>query len=198
MYVYSENSRIFHNELCGCVKRIDPQNRRFTGAANPASELGLMHCKFCAPIVRQMKKEKEELLPYAAQNGLAYFYQRGDNTMVIMTPHGSWKIIAGGKEHALILFHESVRPSNWEKDQYPGYHQQHVRRASLLEYFEYIVDHDAYRRNHPVYQKVQKVPPIKGTKRYRKEQKKTARAKRNSEIKRVEELLKELSVSASS
>ena len=64
MYVYSKNSRIFHNELCGCAKRISPQNRRFTGAANPASELGLMHCKFCAPIVRQMKKEKEELLPY--------------------------------------------------------------------------------------------------------------------------------------
>ena len=89
MYVYSKNSRIFHNELCGCVKRISPQNRRFTGTANPASELGLMHCKFCAPIVRQMKKEKEELLPYAAQNGLAYFYQRGDNTMVIMTPHAA-------------------------------------------------------------------------------------------------------------
>ena len=67
----------------------------------------------------------------------------------------------------------------------------------MLKYFEYIVDHDAYRRNHPVYQKVQKVPPIKGTKRYRKEQKKKARAKRYNEIKRVEELLKELSVSAS-
>lgn len=118
--------------------------------------------------------------------------------MVIMTPHGSWKILAAEKEHALILFHENVRPSNWKKDQYPGYHQQHVRKASLLEYFEYIVDHDAYRRNHPVYQKVQKVAPIKGTKRYRKEQKKKKKDKRFSEIKRVEELLEELKVSASS
>ena len=29
MYVYSKNSRIFHNELCGCVKRINPQNREW-------------------------------------------------------------------------------------------------------------------------------------------------------------------------
>ena len=89
MYIYSKNSQIFHNELCGCVKRISPQNRQTTGVANTASELGLMHCKCCAPIVRQMKKEKDVLVPYAAKNGLSYFYQRGDNTMVIMTPHAA-------------------------------------------------------------------------------------------------------------
>ena len=194
MYIYSKNSQIFHNELCGCVKRISPQNRQTTGVANPASELGLMHCKCCAPIVRQMIKEKDVLVPYAAKNGLSYFYQRGDNTMVIMTPHGSWKIIAAGKAHALILFHENVRPGDWKNDQFPGYHQQHVRKASLLEYFEYVVDHDAYRRIHPVYQKVQTVPPRKGTKRYRKEQKKAARIRRYEEILRVDKLLQELSM----
>jgi len=113
--------------------------------------------------------------------------------MDILTPRSAWKILAAGKSHALILFHENIWKSTEDNVQFPGYHQQHVRRSSLIEYFEYIMKHDAYRRINPTYQKVPRPAPVKGTKRYRKEQKKAARAKRYQEICRVNELLKELS-----
>lgn len=81
-----------------------------------------------------------------------------------------------------------------------GYHNQHIRFQSLLQYFTYITSHDAYRMHHPEAPRAaltkkppkQKEPPRKGTKRWHKEQTRRRAAERRRAIRNVLELIDSL------
>lgn len=66
-------------------------------------------------------------------------------------------------------------------------------------YLEYISDHDLYRNMHPLYpvqSKKNSPPPMKGTKRYRKEQKRAAKKARRQSIAHVLTLIENLDTQA--
>ena len=81
-----------------------------------------------------------------------------------------------------------------------GYHNQHIRFQSLLQYFTYITSHDAYRMHHPGAPRAaltkkppkQKEPPRKGTKRWHKEQTRRRAAERKRAIRNVLALIDSL------
>lgn len=81
-----------------------------------------------------------------------------------------------------------------------GYHNQHIRFQSLLQYFTYITSHDVYRMNHPGAPRAaltkkppkQKKPPRKGTKRWHKEQTRRRAAERKHAIRNVLALIDSL------
>lgn len=61
-------------------------------------------------------------------------------------------MLVHGNDRKLWLYHKNT----YNKDDpihptiVPGYHSQAHRAKTILEYLEYTVRHDAYRRNHPV------------------------------------------------
>ena len=81
-----------------------------------------------------------------------------------------------------------------------GYHNQHIRFQSLLQYFTYITSHDAYRMHHLEAPRAaltkkppkQKEPPRKGTKSWHKEQTRRKAAERRRAIRNVLELIDSL------
>ena len=81
----------------------------------------------------------------------------------------------------------------------PGYHLQRVSQNTISGYLEYISDHDLYRNMHPLYpvqSKKNSPPPMKGTKRYRKEQKRAAKKARRQSIAHVLTLIENLDTQA--
>ena len=80
-----------------------------------------------------------------------------------------------------------------------GYHLQRVSQNTISGYLEYISDHDLYRNMHPLYpvqSKKNSPPPMKGTKRYRKEQKRAAKKARRQSIAHVLTLIENLDTQA--
>lgn len=74
-----------------------------------------------------------------------------------------------------------------------------ISQNTISGYLEYISDHDLYRNMHPLYpvqSKKNSPPPMKGTKRYRKEQKRAAKKARRQSIAHVLTLIENLDTQA--
>ena len=67
-----------------------------------------------------------------------------------------------------------------------SYHLQRVTCDSITDYLAYIVDHDFYRRSHPVKRaNHEKTPAPKGSKRYKKEQQRLKKQEKKQAVKNV-------------
>ena len=75
-----------------------------------------------------------------------------------------------------------------------AYHDQKVSYSKLLKYLDYIVEHDYYRMLNPIYPVQHKAPPVKGTKRYRKQLKQQKKKARKDAVRNVLTLIDSLSV----
>ena len=86
------------------------------------------------------------------------------------------------------MYHKNTKtlPSD-EQSFVPGYHYKRVQYGSLMEYLEYIKEHDFYRNRHPEMNKpkAKKAPAKKGTKRWHKEQAKLKSIERKRSIRNV-------------
>lgn len=65
--------------------------------------------------------------------------------------------------------------------------------SKLLKYLDYIVEHDYYRMLNPIYPVQHKAPPVKGTKRYRKQLKQQKEKARKDAVRNVLTLIDSLS-----
>jgi len=110
------------------------------------------------------------------------------------TPYSGWQLVCGD-EGEILLYHRN----RWElkrdsRSAVKGFHHQNMRRDSLLEYCEYIVKHDKYRRENPEKKppKWEHKPPKKGTNAWRAEQKREAKRDRRRAIDNVFNLFAQL------
>lgn len=73
-----------------------------------------------------------------------------DGEIDVTTPIGGWRLVWKGKDK-IWLYHKNTHRSHLtESEDIPGYHSQAIHKKTIMEYLEYIVQHDLYRKNSPL------------------------------------------------
>lgn len=181
---------ILHTADCPHCKQINPEHLGHLDSAQEIICSKFRYCANCDPLLKLLKAEEAALAAYCASNGISL--RKNKLGLHLSTPRSEWQIIYDGKRtqlyHRNVLYTED-RPT----DLIPGFHAQKISYPSLVKYCEYIVEHDYYRMLNPMHAKIPKAPPMKGTKRYRKEQAKAKRRAKRDAILNVQRLIKALS-----
>lgn len=207
LYSKAKEEKIVH--FCGChyVKHIKKSNRATFQTLKEAHKLGYRLCNCCAPIAKHYRKEYKEIETFCQSEGLSC--RLYDGTLEIDSPYSSWKIITSGKKSKLFLYHKNELQyiKKGQESICPGYHSQKTREETVIGYLKYIIVHDVWRRENPLVKPIEKslvkyplkpatqrLVPIKGTKRWRKEQKRAKRKERGRQIGLVFSLLEQLNL----
>lgn len=187
MYYFSTKSRKHLIHIAGChhVAGIQKGNLGSFTNLKDAYREGYQMCQCCNPLNKRYKLEGNSLLEYCAQNGVSF--KCTPKAIAVETPRSRWKISLDDNSSHTMLYHQNTyHPGSEDCELVPGYHCQHVVYATLLPYFQYIVEHDTYRWRNPLPFAPQKKPPAqKGTKRYRKEQKRAKQRAKSASVKNV-------------
>lgn len=191
-FILDKKTNTYHRPNCKCITHDMVEiDRGFTSLYYN----GFKACKECSLLLREYEKDKAILRSYALEHGLRVDI-RGE-VIYIDSFLSSWKIIYN--QYVLgacpmILYHENTQSYYMMKKNkgniIKSYHQQDCRYKTLLEYYQYIAHHDAYKD--------------RINNRYRKANKKTKTDKflyyrskyRNIDksVRRVENLIEELEV----
>lgn len=210
--IYSKKShrKIFHLPDCKIIQRVSEENRCTLENPEQARELGYRICKCCPPTGQKYIREYKEIKTFCRNAGFTYALQ--DDEIHIISRYDCWKIITAGKKNEMFLYHKNTKAKRVKESQpvvIAGYHLQACRYESIVEYLEYIRSHDQYRELPRTINTTheQEMPEWKilkygeeyftsgeykrkkGTKAYKKAQKKRKREKRRVSIDRVYALL---------
>ena len=175
MYYFSKNSRkkVIHLDSCFHCRAVETDNIGSFHTLEEAYEQGYRLCRHCSPLVRLYRREGEAMAAVCLNKAITYFFH--DRFIGIETPRSKWKIVPREESGGFALYHKNTyETSRDSQSAVPGYHLQRVSKESAKEYLEYVVEHEYYRMRNPleIYPiKRKKEPPRKGTKRYRKQQK---------------------------
>lgn len=191
MFYYSINSKekIVHYEGCGHLKNIKKENMKSFDSTKQFRNHGYRICSCCSSIPGLLKSEKKEINKYCQENGLAYYMRKGE--LVIKTHHSNWKVLVSGDKETLELHHKNSFKKE-HPNSVPGYHRQNYTSNTIMGFMEYITKHEDYRKQNPIMVTVKKEPPIRGTKRWNKQQKEIKQKERNRAIWNVLTLIENL------
>lgn len=190
MVFYSNNSRekVYHLPHCSFVRVMNKENRKRFSSPEQARQVGYRLCNCCSPVGQRLRKERQAVTDFCQNRGVAYYMH--DGQLTVTTPRSKWKIVVHGKENVLTLYHRNAERRESTDSPIPKYHYQSVHRNSIVEYLDYIVEHDYYRMRNP-YQphhcKTSKPP--KGSKRWKKQQEKEKRIAKYQAVQQVYALL---------
>ena len=220
-YSIKSRKKVVHLSHCGYIRRIARNNLRSFKSLEEAEKHGYRLCNCCPSIAHKYRKEKKQIDEFCKTkgftaelyNGAVHIISALDRWQVII--NGRNKSMFLYHKNTDTRFHPEKYPSS-----IPGYHSQCARSDTILGYLNYIDEHDDYRSKHPLKEypygrndkkssnksdltaekRKKKSKPadkktftkIKGTKKYRKEQKKLKSIKRRAEITRVFALFDEL------
>lgn len=195
---YSKRSRskIVHQSTCQHIQNVSVEDVGSFENLEDAYAAGYRLCRHCSPIAKLYRKESDVLQGYCQSHAASVFFK--DRFIGISTPISDWRIIPSGKGNEVVLYHKNTLGDK-KTGPVPGYHLQRVSQNTISGYLEYISDHDLYRNMHPLYpvqSKKNSPPPMKGTKRYRKEQKRAAKKARRQSIAHVLTLIENLDTQA--
>ncbi len=192
-YVCGKSRRkIVHTPECRYVKLIPEKNKKHFRTLKDASVAGYTQCKYCSYIMGYLRNEKDQVDHYCKANGLYYSYNETEDTLDIISKSGKWKIIVNGQKHFIWLYHEN-RKITHSGGLVPGYHSQNTRSSTIMGYMQYIVKHDRYREENPLYEYQKHTNTVKGSKKWKKDQRRAERVRRARSIRYVEEILANMS-----
>lgn len=194
MYYFTKNGqgRIVHTLQCRYMRAISEVNLGSIEHVQDVYLSGKRFCKCCSPIVDRFKAEETEVMDYCAKNGLAC--RLNGRALQVWTCRSRWQIVAADNRVGTMLYHKNeVKRAGDERSLIQGYHNQQVCYDRILSYLTYIYEHDSFRMVNPLISKPKKKgPPRKGTKRYRKQQKREANRARYQSISRVMQIFDKL------
>ncbi len=198
MFYYSKKSRrkVVHYGECACIQNVDVDDIGSFETLEEAYANKYRLCRHCSPIAKRYRKEIKSLMDYCQSHAASVFFC--DKHVGIKTPISRWKIIPVDEGGKISLYHKNTFSTD-RTGPVPGYHYQWVERDTIAEYLEYITEHDFYRNRHPLSPAVSKseaVPARKGSKRYRKEQKRAAKKAKRQAIANVYRLFDSLQMQA--
>ena len=191
MVIYSalSSNKIVHLPNCKFIKKI--KNKASFESLAHARKNGYRLCNCCAPISKKYQKESKEIEFFCRTEGLSV--RLSDGELIIDTPcHSKWKLITADKSNKLFLYHKNSCTLNNSRPEsmIPGYHIQAVREKTILNYLKYILNHDEWRRIHPLATPaVKRTTSQKGTKRWRAEQKKEKSRQKKMQTRHVLDLI---------
>ncbi len=169
MYFYHKNSRdkIVHAKNCHYVGNVE--NVLVFKNLYDAHKAGYRLCKHCRAKVNFFLAEKEEI--NAICEKYEFFLKVRQLHIAITSDYDKWIIAPNSKNQIMEIYHKNkIDRTDTKATDYQGYHFQNVTYLTVAECLEYIHEHDVYREKHPFYIKPE--PPKKGSRNYRKAQKK--------------------------
>lgn len=147
MVFYSTKSseKVFHYSHCVNARRIRKENKRSFVSSDEARQAGYRMCDCCSVVGVRLRKEQKAVDEFCHEYNITYHLE--DGQLHIHTQNGEWRIIVNGRANLLFLYHKNTQ-SKEEKipSIVPGFHSQAIRCATIREYLEYIVQHDAFWR----------------------------------------------------
>ena len=174
-YVCGKSSnKIAHTEDCRYVKLIPGKNKKTFKNIQHAYASGYKYCKYCSRLGKMLKSEQKALNRLCQVNGISYSFNSEEGSIDILSFSGSWKIVENLKSHSIMLFHKNTSSSN-EPSMIKGYHFQHKCYETIEEHIEYIISHDRYREENPVYRPIDTVGRSKKVKKRAKRKERKAR-----------------------
>lgn len=151
-YRTDDPEKLYHSRSCTCYH----QGRNGEGyqkwlplfSVEEARKAGRKACALCSPMGVRYQQVRQQAQEFCAQRGMECEIQ--DGVLEITTPVSRWKLIYRG-DGKLALYHKNTWKSHPdEQEMVPGYHSQAIHKKNILEYLEYIVQHDLYRKNNPL------------------------------------------------
>ena len=191
-YVCGKSSnKIVHTQGCRYVKMMPEKNRKYFSNLKDASDAGYVQCKYCSHIKKYLNREEKQLEKYCRPNGVYFYFNSADGSLDVISRSGKWKIIVNGQKHFIWLYHKNNHGSRFG-DLVPGYHSQKIRSSSLMGYMSYIVEHDRYREENPLYERQKHTNTVKGSKKWKKDQRRAYRMRKTQSIRYVNALLENM------
>lgn len=176
-YYYNKNSskKVLH--LCDCHYITNSSKKEYgeKHSIKKAVGKGYTLCKHCFALQRRFKSEMG--LDYRKNN---YKYNCTKVFLEITTAKGNWKVLYAEDKPYFELYHQNKEIRSTDSlSRVPGYHFQNVREYDLRAIIQHIREHDG-----KVYS-----PPAKGTKRFKKTQKRIKVQTRKDAINNVLNLI---------
>ena len=147
VYVSAKSrEKVFHFSSCGACGRIRAENRQVFRSMEEARRAGYRMCSCCAPVGRQLRRERAAVMRFCGQHAMTCRLE--DGHLHIGTFSGRWQVISTGRANTLLLYHKNSRFTLQGEERgirIPGYHFQHSARCTtLMGFLCYIVQHDRY------------------------------------------------------
>lgn len=144
-YSIKSNEKVFHLPHCKIARRIRKQYKKKFATPEEARAAGYRMCNCCSPVGMRLRKEQKSVNQFCKENGVSC--RLNDGQLHIRTSRSKWRIIVGGKENKLFLYHKNTYHKYIELPGIiQGYHSQNTRNKTIVGYLEYIVGHDAFRK----------------------------------------------------
>lgn len=194
-YIKNCRSKIVHLDGCCHIKNTDKADIGTFPNLSKAYSHGYRLCNHCNLMQKKFKSEKEKIFTFCQQYGFSY--RQDDRIATVTTTLSKWKIVLNNTGERLELYHRNSYDKKGDTGVISNYHFQHATYDTITGFLDYIYWHDVYRKSHPlessrIYPKLKSPPPMKGTKRYRKEQKMLERKERKKSIANVLSLIESL------
>lgn len=191
MYIGDIEKKIFHTSQCEKVKEINHQTFFFLEAE--ALKEHYHYCSNCAAVMAYYHQDRQNIDNFVNDYHLSFHFNNQDGTIDVMTRYSRWKLYASSR--GLSLYHHNEFATDFdESTKIKDYHRQHVHKESIIDYLQYIISHDAFRKNNP-YEPPQTMKDrhlTKNSKKYRKEQRHIRKIKGKITARKVNELLRDL------
>ena len=165
------NRKVVHFSGCSYLKGKYKRDLKAFHSLIPTLKEGYKLCKCCNPLEKLYRKDEEEVKKFCYENLIAIDFKGHEINFI--TLDSEWKVIPISRTEYIFLHKNEVskkKKKDMPKSPIPGYHIQNIRFNNLLPFCEYILRHDNYRDDHPVFIPPP-LPPKKGTKRWKKEEK---------------------------
>jgi hypothetical protein len=156
--IISTKEKVFHEEFCPYVTRIQSQHRRRINEEK-AIEKGYCECKFCRSV-------KGLVYKYRQLSNFDICYDAVDDALCVRTDVGFWKLIWREQYGNWVLFHMNHRGYKMFNPELPSkilmrgsFHRQEDFKAttSVAKALQYIESHDkAYRLGEEDYKRMPK------------------------------------------
>ena len=188
MYFCNNNSKEKIVHLSSCYHIVDSKSKNYSCFDNlrKALDNGCRPCRHCFSLRQRYLSEKDNIQNYCMKYN--YILAFNADSIEITTSKGQWKIIQAKYNKKLELYHKNTEERFSDKfSRISGYHNQRFLGYEMTDYVEYIFNHDGRC----------KAPPLKGTKRYRSQQKRLAKLERRNSINNVIRLIDGLHVQVS-
>lgn len=191
MYIGDLDKKVFHTSQCEKVQDIISKTVFFLEAE--ALKEHYHYCPLCAPVMTYYYQDEQNIDNFVKDYQLSFHFNDEDGTIDVMTKYSCWKLYAS--DRGLHLYHHNEFATDFdEATKIKDFHRQHVHKERIIEYLQYIISHDAFRKNNP-YEPPQTMKDrhlTKNSKKYRKEQRHIRKVKGKITARKVNELLKDL------
>lgn len=221
IYSVKSHRKIVHLTNCKVIRRIPIENRRTFDTVEEAFEHGYHLCNCCPAIAHRYRREKKAVDSFCKDNQLQLKLEDGAINIASPQDCWKIIVNGKNKNLFLYHKNSFEKKYEVVPSIVPGYHSQACHYRSILQYLKYIIRHDEFRAKYPctksahltkyiprtytrswilakygepwgVFDVKNSYIKIKGTKKYRKEQKKKKQQERMESIARVYALIDEL------